>query len=75
MMKVIAATIGALAIAVGLGGTALAAPLQSASSNVQLAHHHRHHHRRHHHSGIPQHNGGDRDSDNNGGPSDGDGNL
>ncbi len=25
--------------------------------------------------GIPQHNGGDRDSDNNGGPSDGDGNL
>jgi hypothetical protein len=24
---------------------------------------------------IPQHNGGDRDADNNGGPSDGDGNL
>jgi hypothetical protein len=27
-----------------------------------------------HHSAIPQHNGGDRDSDNNGSPSDGDGN-
>jgi hypothetical protein len=31
------------------------------------------HHHRHHHSGIPQHNGGDHDADNNGGPSDGDG--
>jgi hypothetical protein len=38
---------------------------------------HRHHHKRHHHSHmtIPQHNGGDRDVDNNGGPSDGDGNV
>ncbi len=26
-------------------------------------------------AGIPQHNGGDQDTDNNGGPSDGDGNL
>jgi hypothetical protein len=26
-------------------------------------------------SGIPQHNGGDHDADNNGGPSDGDGNI
>lgn len=25
--------------------------------------------------GIPQHNGGDQDADNNGGPSDGDGNI
>jgi hypothetical protein len=33
-----------------------------------------HHHHRHHH-GIPQHNGGDHDADNNGGPSDGDGNV
>ena len=30
-------------------------------------------HHRHHHHGIPQHNGGDHDADNNGGPSDGDG--
>jgi len=38
--------------------------------------HHRAHHRSHHTSaGIPQHNGGDRDADNNGGPSDGDGNV
>jgi len=36
--------------------------------------HHRHH-PSHHASGIPQHNGGDRDADNNGGPSDGDGNV
>jgi hypothetical protein len=31
-----------------------------------------HHHHRH---GIPQHNGGDHDADNNGGPSDGDGRI
>ncbi|HEY2398339.1 MAG TPA: hypothetical protein VGH78_05040 [Solirubrobacteraceae bacterium] len=38
--------------------------------------HHRAHHRSHHSSSaIPQHNGGDRDVDNNGGPSDGDGNA
>jgi hypothetical protein len=75
MMKAIAATICALSIALGLGGTALAASLHSGGSNAKLALHHRHHDRRHRHSGIPQHNGGDHDSDNNGGPSDGDGNL
>jgi hypothetical protein len=32
-------------------------------------------HRNFHHHGIPQHNGGDHDADNNGGPSDGDGNV
>ena len=32
-----------------------------------------HHH--HHHHGIPQHNRGDHDADNNGGPSDGDGRI
>jgi hypothetical protein len=32
-------------------------------------------HHRHRRSAIPQHNGGDHDSDNNGGPSDGDGNI
>jgi hypothetical protein len=37
-------------------------------------HHHSTHHTRGRHMGIPQHNGGDHDSDNNGGPSDGDGN-
>ncbi len=37
-----------------------------------LAHHH-HHHGGHH--GIPQHNGGDHDADNRGGPSDGDGRI
>ena len=49
----------------------------AAAATVRHAHtHHVHraHHARHHHLGIPQHNGGDRDSDNNGAPSDGDGN-
>jgi hypothetical protein len=36
---------------------------------------HKHHHHHHHAHGIPQHNGGDHDADNNGGPSDGDGNV
>jgi hypothetical protein len=57
---------GALALAavaaIGLTGTA------NASS------HHKHHHKKHH-SAIPQHNGGDHDADNRGGPSDGDGNT
>ena len=41
-----------------------------------VSHHHvtRSHHVKPRPSGIPQHNGGDRDSDNNGAPSDGDGN-
>ena len=30
---------------------------------------------KHHHHRIPQHNGGDHDADNRGGPSDGDGNV
>jgi hypothetical protein len=75
MLKAIAATIGALSIAFGLGVMALAAPLHCAYSKAKLAHHRRRHRRRHRHSGIPQHNGGDHDSNNNGGPSDGDGNL
>ena len=45
-------------VAVGGGGT----------TSLALASHHHHHH-----SGIPQHNGGDHDADNRGGPSDGDG--
>ena len=56
-----------------------AATLGTASAALAETHggHHRHHHHRHrthHHVGIPQNNGGDRDSDNNGAPSDGDGN-
>jgi hypothetical protein len=63
---------GALALAaaltIGLAGIAQAASPRS--------HHHRHHHHATtHHSKIPQHNGGDQDADNNGGPSDGDGNI
>ena len=47
----------------GIGG---AVALPSA-----MARHHHHHHQH----GIPQHNGGDHDADNNGGPSDGDGSI
>jgi hypothetical protein len=57
-----------------LAGTTAAA--EAGMGHVASAHH-RHAgsaHRRHHH-GIPQHNGGDGDSDNNGAASDGDGNL
>lgn len=39
------------------------------------AHHHHTHHHRHHVTKIPQHNGGDHDPDNNGNPSDGDGDI
>jgi hypothetical protein len=50
---------------------------QATSSTSQAAHRHHaaKHHHRHDHAGIPQHNGGDHDADNNGGPSDGDGNI
>ena len=51
---------GIAALALSIGGAGLA-----------FAGHHHHHH----HHGIPQHNGGDHDADNNGGPSDGDGNI
>ena len=46
-----------------------------ASASKRPAAHHARHVPRHRSGGIPQHNGGDRDADNNGGPSDGDGNL
>ncbi|HEY3726768.1 MAG TPA: hypothetical protein VGL51_06320 [Solirubrobacteraceae bacterium] len=50
-------------------GTATVAPASAGAHGRRHHHHHRVHHR------IPQHNGGDRDADNNGGPSDGDGNV
>jgi hypothetical protein len=56
----------AAALAVGSLGAVIAVPASAAH------HHKRHHHHRSHH-GIPQHNGGDHDADNRGGPSDGDG--
>ena len=54
------------AVAIGVSGVA-----QATTSHHR---HHRHHHH-HHHVAIPQHNGGDHDADNNGGPSDGDGGI
>ncbi len=56
---------------VGVTTFAFAAPAVAGSVTAHSARHHRHHHRSHH--GIPQHNGGDHDADNRGGPSDGDG--
>jgi hypothetical protein len=47
----------------------------AASPALAGAHVSKRHHRHHHHSSIPQHNGGDHDADNRGGPSDGDGNI
>ena len=56
----------------------------SGAARAARAHHGSHpHHRKkrphrvshNRHGGIPQHNGGDHDVDNNGGPSDGDGNV
>jgi hypothetical protein len=60
----------ALSCALAIGGAGIA----QATSPHSRHHHHRHHHATHH-SQIPQHNGGDHDADNNGGPSDGDGNI
>jgi hypothetical protein len=42
----------------------------AASPAIAGAHHSKH---KHHTHRIPQHNGGDHDADNNGGPSDGEG--
>jgi hypothetical protein len=49
---------------------AVAALLAGGTTSVAFAGHHHHHHH-----GIPQRNRGDHDADNNGGPSDGDGNV
>jgi hypothetical protein len=61
------------AVALGSGALALGAA-GAFDTGTAIAGHHRHHHHHHHHHGcIPQHNRGDHDSDNRGGPSDGDG--
>jgi hypothetical protein len=59
--------------AVILGAGSIAALPSTAAAH--RSHHHAHHSSHRASSGIPQHNGGDRDADNNGGPSDGDGNV
>jgi hypothetical protein len=63
-----------LLAALVLLASSVAVAMPGAASAQHRAHHHRHHVRSHHH-GIPQHGGGDRDADNFGGPSDGDGNV
>lgn len=69
-----AASLAVLAIAApGATSTALAAGKHHAAAHHHA--HHRHRHHRHHANGIPQHNGGDHDFDNNGSPSDNDGNI
>jgi hypothetical protein len=69
----------AVAMSATLASSALAGGGQAQVSHSAKAHAAsiaaKRHHVRHHAHGIPQHNGGDRDADNNGGPNDGDGNL
>jgi len=60
--------------AIALGSLAPLSSVATAAPGHVTAHVAKHHKKRHHHS-IPQHNGGDHDADNNGGPSDGDGNI
>jgi Spy/CpxP family protein refolding chaperone len=65
-----------LAIAALIGGATVGVTQATADGgHAHAAAHHKKHHKKKHHSKIPQHNGGDHDSDNNGGPSDGDGNI
>jgi hypothetical protein len=70
----LSALASSIAISATLASTALAGGGHALASHTAEAHAARHHHR-HHARGIPQHNGGDRDADNRGGPNDGDGNL
>jgi hypothetical protein len=74
----LSALVSSVAVSAGLATTALAGG-QAQSSHSATAHaasvNAKRHHHRHRARGIPQHNGGDRDADNRGGPNDGDGNL
>jgi hypothetical protein len=69
-------TLGALLLSVTSVSLMSATAQADAHAARHVTHHRtRHHHRRHHAApGIPQHNGGDHDPDNNGARSDGDGN-
>ena len=67
--RVLATVVAALVGVTGFG--AIAGVAQSHTTKHPPAHKHRKHHK----TSIPQHNGGDHDADNNGGPSDGDGNI
>jgi hypothetical protein len=67
---------GAIAPALILIGTSVAAALPTSAAAQPPGHHSGAHRTRHPaHSSIPQHGGGDHDADNFGGPSDGDGNV
>jgi Spy/CpxP family protein refolding chaperone len=63
-----------LAFAALLGGATVGVAQATDGGHAHAAKHHKKKHH-HHKSKIPQHNSGDHDSDNNGGPSDGDGNI
>jgi hypothetical protein len=70
--RVLATVVAALVGVTGFSAVAVAG--QSHARKHPPAHRH-HKHAKHHKTTIPQHNGGDHDADNNGGPSDGDGNI
>jgi len=64
-----------VAAAIGASSTAAGANPHSGHRVVHHRKHHRVAHHAHHAAGIPQHNRGDHDPDNNGARSDGDGNV
>src|SRR4051794_41911162 len=68
----IPALLASLFAVAALSGPVLTASAQAHSASHRTTHKRHHHHRRHT-TRIPQHNGGDHDADNNGGPSGGDG--
>ncbi|MFL5912113.1 MAG: hypothetical protein ACJ768_16255 [Gaiellaceae bacterium] len=71
----VAAVVSLTLASTAILSSAHAQPSGGGAVHAAKHHHARHHHGRRHARGIPQHNGGDHDSDNNGGPSDGDGNI
>jgi hypothetical protein len=72
----LAAVVTGMLSSAAILGAAHAQPSGDGAVHAAKHHHKRHHRaRRHAVRGIPQHNGGDHDADNRGGPSDGDGNI
>jgi hypothetical protein len=74
LRRILAGALALMAL-IAFSSPAIASAGHAASQSATRHHvvkHHRHHR---HHTSIPQHNGGDQDADNNGGPSDGDGNI
>ena len=74
-MSVVRTRVLATVVAALVGVTGFSAVASASQPHSKKPPAHRHHKPKHHKNTIPQHNGGDHDADNNGGPSDGDGNI